>query len=129
MVILLPTISWICTILATLKFQEILLPEPPIIPSLPPSSTKSYYSNTAPSQTPIQYNLGMLLLPPWQQSVVNLGGKYQNTTQKKVSDSDSNAGSSSVDIPESTGKDTDIVDDIPVSMMVIVFMKQQLILI
>ena len=103
--ILLPTISWICTILATLKFQEILLPEPPIIPSLPPSSTKSHY--LAPSQTPIQYNLGMLLLPPWQQSIVNLGGKYQNTTKKKVLDSDSNAGSS-VDVLESTLKDTEI---------------------
>jgi len=110
MVILLPTISWICTILATLKFQEILLPEPPIIPSLPPS--KSYYSTTAPSQTPIQYNLGMLLLPPWQQSVVNLEEKYQNTTtQKKVLDSDSNAGSS-VDVLESIAKDTEMVDDV-----------------
>ena len=101
--------SWICTILATLKFQEILLPEPPFIPSLPPS--KSYY--IAPSQTPIQYNLGMLLLPPWQRGVVNLEGKYQNTTQKKILDSDSNVGSS-VDLLESTVKDTEMIinDDI-----------------
>ena len=51
----------------------------------------------------------MLLLPPWQQSVINLEGQYQNTTtKKKVLDSDS---SSSVEISESTVKDTEMIND------------------
>jgi len=87
----LPKISWICTLLATLRFQQMIVPPKLLQALLIPNVTLPISSDSS-----LQSKLVSVLLPPWQQIVI-LRQQQQHARQNETNEVLSLGSSSNVD--------------------------------